>query len=191
MTCKLAGTLALTPNLIVSINVSANADVSYLDGQLITGPTIGTVNIVGYADTNIYVGEMGRAGVSIEWARKYDCDNDIVYLLFSGAKGYITGGASAYASLVESVASVNSINASVASGPSVPYDDSNISIGMGLNYNGSPVSISVSNTGPPSVVSIGGMSDLYLQNFSLECNPGQVPMANYSFVFVEGDVVAG
>jgi hypothetical protein len=153
---------------------------------VITGPTVGTVSITGYAQENIYRGCPGRAGASFNWIRKYECDDGTgkVHFLFAGqGQSYIFGEVGSLASLVE-LSRYNVVSASSSSGPSSLYTDTEQSDGYDFIYNGDPISFSTGDD--PITISIGsiaGGADLYLQSFSLECNPGTLPTASYSFVF--------
>ena len=58
--------------------------------------------------------------------------------------------------------------------------------GYGLNYRGGPIAV---DTLEELIINNFGVCEgpLYLQNFSVEYNPGEIPSASYSFLFVIND----
>ena len=55
--------------------------------------------------------------------------------------------------------------------------------GYGLNYSGGPMSFTTSKEGTIVNLNVGNISGVfYLQTFSLDMQPGQLPVANYTFV---------
>jgi hypothetical protein len=152
----------------------------------IIGPTIGTVSVVGYATTSVHYACPGRAGVTIPWVRKWDCDNNVVYFLFAGqGRSFIYGDVGGLATLNEAVCSFDVVNASSQSGPTALYTDTTQTDGYGLKYIGQPFSFETSDEGAVTFDNFGvGEGPLYLQSFNLDCSPGNLPTASYSFVFV-------
>ena len=195
--CKLVGNLTIDgiAGCITSVNVSSRSEVlRECGGELLIGPTTGTVSITGYAvestegDSGIHTGCPGRAGVSIPWVRRYDCDNDVLYLI-SGGQGssFVAGDIEGLAALVIGTGrSFPSISASSTSGPASVYMETSQEEGYGLDYGGGPISF---DTRAELLISNFGVGEgpLYLQNFSLEMNPGEIPTASYSFLFVIND----
>ncbi len=193
--CKLVGNLTLSDlsdACITSVNVSSRSEIiKQCGGDLLLGPTAGTVSITGYAisptagDSGVHTGCPGRAGVSIPWIRRYDCDNNQLYLINGGqGSSFIAGEVDNLASLVNaSGRSFSSISASSLSGPSTIYMETSQEEGYGLEYSGGPISF---DTRESLEISNFGAGDgvLYLQNFSLELNPGEIPTATYSFMFI-------
>lgn len=190
--CLLVGSLNIQPSCITSIQVQSSTDASKIEENLIQGPTMGTVNITGYASLNIHVGCSGRASTSIDYVRKYDCDNDEVYILFSGAgRSSLSGDVEGMATLYNYLdASCEILNASSANGPSTLYEKYTQQDGYGLSYTGGPISFSSTND-TPFVVDVGTYSKLYLQSFSLQCTQGQLSIATYSFIYLPMGGVAG
>jgi len=172
---------------IISVNASTSTESSKLGDCVIVGPTIGNLSMAGYVKDTYHVGCHGRASVQIPWIRKYDCDTDTVYFIFSGE------GNSSVAGDVEGLASLNtvvvtdqiSINASSTSGPAL-YSIMSQDNGYGLSYVGNPISFDTSIEGrlmfDGNRVGIP-YSECYLQNFSVDFVPGQIPVATYSYVF--------
>ncbi len=192
--CKLVGNLKLSDTLgcIISVNVSSRLEIIKKCGtDLLIGPSTGTVSITGYAvtptdvDSGLHTGCPGRANVSIPWIKKYDCDNDVVYLI-SGGEGSasIAGDVDNLATLnIPSGRSFPSISASSTSGPATVYMETEQEDGYGLNYTGGPIAFDTTDELIISNFGVGS-GPLYLQNFSVEFNPGQIPTASYSFLFV-------
>lgn len=196
MACYIVGNLDLTStaDLLTSIEVSSNTEVNKTGEELLIGPTIGNVSISGYASREIAYSETGggNASVSINYVQKYDCDNDIVYLLFAGAgKSKISGDIGGLANVVEPVPfTYDSISASITNGPAQPYMSSTQQDGYGLDYSGGPIPFATSSD---SVFSIevkgsgaGGqfnLGRLYLKSFNLTYNPGTIPTASYTFIY--------
>ena len=195
--CKLVGNLTIAgiAGCITSVNVSSRSEIlRECGGEILIGPTTGTVSITGYAvestqnDSGVHTGCPGRAGVSIPWVRRYDCDNDVLYLI-PGGKGssFIAGDVEDTASLVVGTGrSFPSISASSTSGPASIYMETSQEEGYGLDYRGGPIAF---NTGDELIIDNFGVGEgpLYLQNFSVEFNPGEIPTATYSFLFVITD----
>ena len=192
--CKLVSTYPITHNkCIVSISVNSSTPSTKVEECFVIGPTIGSVTMSGFATTDLHTGCRGRAGVSIPWIRKYDCDKDIVHFLFSGGgKSYIAGDVEGTATLNESVvAPYKVISASSASGPTSLYMDEEQTDGYGLIYTGDPepfdsTTLEDSSTFGSSFASSIGLPssyNLFLQSFSVDFAPGEMPMANYSFAF--------
>lgn len=192
--CKLVGSLNLNSDgCITSIQVQSSTEISKIGSTIIQGSTFGTVNITGYASLDIHVGCGGKASASIDWVRKYDCDNDQVYILFSGAgRSSIAGDVGGFAELGTSLSdsTYDILNASSANGPSALYEEYTQTDGFGLNYSGGPISFTADDTGPV-VKSIGKYSSLCLQSFSLQCTPGALSVATYSFIYLPNGGIVG
>lgn len=192
--CKLVGNLTIDgiDGCITSVNVSSRTELlRECGGVVLLGPTTGTVSITGYAvepvanDSGIHTGCPGRVSVSIPWVRRYDCDNDVVYLIPGGqGSSSIAGDVQGLASLViPSGRSFPSINASSSSGPATVYMETLQEEGYGLDYRGGPIAF---DTRDELIMNNFGVGEgpLYLQSFSAEFNPGEIPTAQYSFLFV-------
>jgi len=187
--CQLVGNLNVGDPGIISVQVRSDTEMSKAANSIIVGPTIGSVTISAYATKELHLNACpGRAGVSINWIRKYDCDSDQVHFLFAGAgKSYISGDVENLASIPnrQSVVTYGVVNASAASGPTALYEKSTQTDGYGLVYAGAPFSFSTNDEGAVIIPFKGiNVGNLYLQNFSLQCTPGQVPTATYSLLFV-------
>jgi hypothetical protein len=195
--CKLVGNLTLTglDGCITSVNVNSKSEIiKECGGEILLGPTTGTVSITGYvvtpnnSDSGVHTGCPGRAGVSIPWVRRYDCEKDDLYLISSGqGSSFVAGDVDGLASLVYSTGrSFPSLNASSTSGPATIYMETEQEEGYGLDYRGGPISF---DTRDELIINNFGVGTgpMYLQNFSVEFNPGEIPTATYSFLFVIND----
>jgi len=193
--CRLVGNLELDlEGCIISVNSSTRPEIiKKCGGEILVGPTMGTVSITGYAvtstqqDSGIHTGCIGKAGVSIPWVRRYDCDLNVVYFIPAGE------GASYVAGPVETLASIpggqstgrkySTINANAGSGPATVYMETEQEDGYGLIYTGGPIPFDTSSTLEYDNFVIDNGPILYLQSFSLDMNPGEIPIASYSFAF--------
>lgn len=185
--CNLVGNFPdLGYDRIISVNVSSSTEMSRIEDVIITGPSVGTVSITGYAQEDPYQGCPGRAGASFNWIRKYECEGGTgtVHFIFAGeGQSYIFGEVGSLATLTE-LASYHMVSASSTSGPAALYTDATQSDGYQFSYDGDPISFSTGDE--PTIITIDKIAngvDLYLQSFNLECNPGSIPTASYSFVF--------
>jgi len=184
--CKLVGNLKLgIDGCIISISTSCSTEstVACGDEHPLPGPTIGSLNITGYADTQIWVGCPCKAGLNLPYVRKYDCVNDVVYFIPNGQGQSFISGENAAVSVKYPLSSCTSINASSTSGPTTIYMETTQINGYGLSYTGGPISIETTTEMSP--VEFPGIveQDLYLQNFSFDAQPGQLPTVSYSFVY--------
>ena len=191
--CKLVGNLTIDglDGCITSVNVSSRSEIiKECGGEILIGPSTGTVSITGYVSPSpsIHTGCPGRAGVSIPWVRRYDCDDDIVYLIPAGqGSSFIAGDVEGLATLATATGrTFPSISASSTSGPCTVYMETAQEDGYGLIYAGGPISFDTRNV---LIISNFGVGEgpLYLQNFSVEFSPGEIPSATYSFLFVMND----
>ena len=184
--CRLVGNLDLNLyGCIISVNVTGKTDVNVACGEPLHGATTGSVSLTGYVSNKMFVGCPSRAGVSIPWIRKYDCENNKVYFIFSGeGSSFIEGEADQFVTLNKELdREYTSINASASSGPHSIYMETTHKDGYGLTYNGGPISFTTDATST-IIPNFGvGEGDMYLQSFNLEANPGNIPTVSYSFVF--------
>lgn len=189
--CKLVGNLQLSGvfswGCVTSVSLNAKPEIiKECGGEVLFGPTIGSVSVSGYAASEIHVGCPGKAGVSIPWVRRFDCDSSpsIVYFISAGqGASYVAGDVGGLATLSTPFGrSYNSLSASSQSGPVSIYMETEQEDGYGLSYSGNPLSFDTGNSLIFSNFGVGD-GDMYLQNFSLELNPGELPVATYSFAF--------
>jgi hypothetical protein len=186
--CQLVGNLQLSGfnGCVTSVNVSANTEINTQCAVPKTGPTVGTVSLGGYASSTPYVGCPSRAGVSINWIRKYDCVNDIVYFIHAGeGSSFISGPLTGitYVRLNQSTGRTYPVmSANSGSGPTGIYLETNREDGYGMTYSGDLLTFDTSGSLVFSNFGVGS-GDLYLQSFSLEANPGTFPTVSYSFAF--------
>jgi len=184
--CQLVGNIDPVGEYVLSVQIKSDTEMSKVGRTLIVGPTVGSVVVTGYATRHIHKGCPGRAGVTIPWMKKYDCDRNEVHLIFMGAgRSYISGDVESLASVYNGVVRYPILNASAASGPTAMYEDTDQLDGFGLRYSGRPYSFDTSYSNGVRI-SMGGVgnSNMYLQSFSLQCNPGQVPIATYNLIFI-------
>lgn len=183
--CQLVGNLNLgLEGCIISVSTSSSAEVAASCGdEPLEGPVIHSVSISGYASSELWRNCPAKAGVNIPYIRKYDCSKDKVYFIFAGqGQSFVSGPVSSYASLYKSFSSVTSFSASASSGPTGIYMEVTQTNGYGLIYSGGPFSFSTSDLGSP--IDLGGVlgGSHYLQSFSFDAQPGQLPIASYNFV---------
>ena len=197
--CNLVGNFDISAPGIISITSQGSAEVTLISAggtnAAIVSPSTGTVSISAFASDKRYKGCPGRAGVTIPWIVRNDCNK--FYYLFGGAgKSYISGEVGTYArfpsiaGITNPLTSYEVINASASSGPASLYDKSIQQDGYGLNYEGNPWTINTMSEAGCIVnltsYGIGGYGECRLQNISLQCTPGQIPVVNMSFVYSVG-----
>lgn len=182
--CQLVGSLNLGIEGIISVSTNSSSEVAAVCGdEPLEGPITHSVSLSGYASKEIWTGCPGKAGVNIPYIRKYDCVNNILYFIFAGqGQSFISGDVGGFASLYKAFSSVTSFSASSSSGPTGVYMETEQTNGYGLHYSGGPFSFSTNELGSP--ISLGSKlgGDHYLQSFSFDAQPGQVPIASYTFV---------
>lgn len=187
--CQLVGNLniGIDSGCIISVNVSSSTEVITSCGdEPLEGATVGSISISAYADTKLWEGCPFRAGVSIPFIRKYDCENNDVYFIFSGqGQSFYSGPKPSYVSLYKTLPTESiALSASSSSGPASVYTETTQINGYGMNYNGAPIDFTTTPEG--TEISLGrafGRGPFYLQSFSIEAQPGQLPVANYSIVY--------
>jgi len=189
--CYLVGNYDITLDRVISINMSSSTETTKLGNCYVIGPTIGNLTMTGYASDRMHTGCHGKAGVSVPWIRKYDCDTDTVYFLFGGAgKSYVAGDVEGLASVTTEIVTYETVSASSASGPAKLYMRQDQTNGYGLTYSGYPKAFETTEVEDNVTFGNSFATDLsvphlrlYLQNFSVEFVPGEVPVASYSFMF--------
>jgi len=188
--CQLVGDLQLSlSGCITSISVSSSTEIIDVCTPPRLGATMGNISVSGYASNDVYVGCPSQAGVSINWVRRYDCVNDIVYLIHSGQGLSFTSGPlegiSSYVSINENIGRTYPvINANSGSGPTGIYMKTDRTDGYGMTYNGDIITFNTSSSSDLIISNFGvGEGPMYLQNFSLNAQPGQFPTVSYSFLF--------
>lgn len=182
--CDLVGNLQIgLPGCIISISTSCSVETgASCGGNIVDGPVIQSVNISGYATNCMWNNCPGKAGVNIPYIRKYDCENDILYIILAGeGQAFVAGDTGGLATLNNSFSSTKSMSASASSGPTSIYMSTTQNNGWGLSYGGNPISFTTSPD-TPILVGIGSLGEHYLQSFSFDAQPGQVPIASYNFI---------
>ncbi len=182
--CQLVGGLVLGAEGIISVSTSSSSEIAATCGdEPLEGPVTHSVSISGYASKDVWTSCPGKAGVNIPYIRKYDCVNNVLYFIFAGqGQSFISGNVGGFASLYKSFSSVTSFSASSSSGPTGIYMETTQTNGYGLHYSGGPYSFSTGDLGSP--IDLGGKlgGAHYLQSFSFDAQPGQIPIASYNFV---------
>ena len=186
--CQLVGDLNVE-GCYISINTSCSVEgagetaiCSDYSGQK-SGEMLQTVTITGYASTNIHIGCPGRAGVSTTLTRKYDYDSQATVFMCDGqGASHVVGDVNGLASVLGSQRSCEVFSANASSGPASIYIRAIQTTGLGLRYTGGPISFTTSEGCTTISIAIGPISgSFYLQSFSLDAQPGQIPIASYTF----------
>jgi len=182
--CRLVGDLDLgIDGCVVSVDVSCSTDIVLACGEEVKeGASIQTISLSAFAGTVVWAEAPSKAGVSIPFVQKYDCEEDIMHFIFSGeGKSFYTSAANQLVDLHHVFPTeCTSYSASSSSGPATVYLLDTQVNGYGMTYKGGPLSFSTSAEG--TLISVGDLGACYLQNFSLNAQPGQIPTVSYSFV---------
>ena len=193
--CFIAGNLF--PDLaglgIISVNLRVNTEVTLTGNNIVlTGPTVGDLSVTAYAPLS---GETlscpGRAGASFNWDRRNECDSGggiiVHFIPRGGVKAFREGAVTNKISITTINQSI-SVNASAASGPFTPVIYLNHYDGYNFSYTGVPISVSQIDSQQAknldifdNIIEIPGT--LYLQSFSWQYDPPNVPTVSYSFLF--------
>ena len=185
--CQLVGDLQLGMNgCIISINTNCSTEgvIACGDDQPLQGPTTGSVSITAYATTEPWVGCPAKAGLNVPYIQKYDCENDIIYFIPSGqGQAFVSGNTQGLASVKYILSTCVALSASSANGPAASYMQETQTNGYGLDYSGGPISISTTSAMEPSNIGAGLPSEMYLQSFSFDAQPGQIPTVTYSYIY--------
>jgi hypothetical protein len=178
--CQFVGNLKFNINAcIISVSTSCSVDSGSVCG-VSGGNRSKTVSVSAYAGNSVWIGCSAKAGVSIPHIQKYDCERDITHFLHSGdGQSYTFGSLKGIAYVQKVLQTCEIISANSSSGPSGIYSRDIQTNGTGLVYLGGPFNFSSSSRVRISIPGIGGG---YLQSFSFEAQPGQIPVANYSLV---------
>ena len=128
--CNLVGNFEILVEGILSVSSKGNTPVQlFTDGtnsSVSVAPSSGTVAITAYAGNRAHDGCAGKAGVSINWITRTDCDRTM-YLFGGAGKSYKQGDTSDYVQfpnitdVANPVADYQVIDASATSGPSALY----------------------------------------------------------------------
>jgi hypothetical protein len=195
--CHVSGEFPILGSLgIISANLRTNTDVIVTEGGLILyGPAFGDLSISAYAplsdDERTSLGCPARAGVSYNWDRRYACEGvgnmDVYFIPRGKIRSYKEGDITAAITMTE-IVRYPFFSASAGSGPATPYLIEDHVDAYNFTYSGDPIAISSSDATNEKNVSIfGGIlptgSRLYLQSFSWEYTPPNVPNVSYSFLF--------
>lgn len=194
--CNLVGNFDIKAKGIISVTSQGSTEVNLISANgknvATVSPSSGSVSITAYAGLGKYTGCPGRAGVSIPWIIRNDC-NRLIYLFGGAGKSYISGEVGNYArfpsieGITNPVASYNVISASSSSGPASIYEDSIQRDGYGFIYSGFPWNMNTTTEAGCKVnltsYGIGSYGECKLQNINIQCVPGQIPVVNMSFIY--------
>lgn len=191
--CKLVGNFLVETGLSLPgcvISVQNNVNTEYNDygcSYLVGGSRSGTINISAYSNMGIHVGCPSRAGTQVIWLKKYSCELDETFFIFSGqGRSFKTSDATGVYLIKTAVGgSTVSVSASSQSGPSSLYNYSVQEEGLGMSYSGGPINFDTSTESGCTSPNMGiGSSSYYLQNFQIEYVPGSIPVASYVFNYI-------
>lgn len=195
--CNIAGMFDIELEGIISASMNASADIRLTsDGIVLIGPSFGTINLVAYpypphpTDEQRVLGVKcpTRVGASINWQKRYDCDENKYYFIPQyGGTAWIEGDTPDGVSFeLGPYSDYTSFNASASSGPATVYLDTHHYDGFNLIYTGRPIAFESGRPEPLNILSnkLPSGVELYLQSFSLDINPPFSSQASYSFVFV-------
>ncbi len=192
--CHVAAEFPILGNLgIISANLRTNKEVSVTDaGIVFIGPTTGDLSITAYAPLTVSLDCPGRAGVSYSWDRRIECtDGGSIIVHFvprAGGKSYKEGDVDNTITMTQAGETYKTFSASAGGGPATPYLYLDHQDGYLFYYSGNPIAVSPSDGYSVKGVAIfNGIlpagSELYLQSFSWEYTPPNVPTVSYSFLF--------
>ena len=184
--CQLVGDLQLgMGGCIISINTNCSTEgiIACGDNSPLEGPSTGSLSITAFADNRPWVGCAAKAGLSVPYIRKYDCEQDILYFIPSGqGQSFTTGNTQGFASVRYVLSTCEALSASSTNGPASQYLRETQVNGYGLSYNGGPISINTTSAMEPSSIGVGP-SEMYIQSFSFDAQPGQIPTVTYSYIY--------
>jgi len=194
--CNLVGNFDIKADGIISVSSKGATPVQLFtsggNSALAIAPSSGSVSITAYAGTVVHSECAAKAGVSVNWITRTDCDKNI-YLFGGPGKSYIQGPTAGLA-YFPSLAGVNNpvneyeiVDASSSSGPASMYTVDVQQDGFGLVFDGTPWRIDTTIESDCiidlSSWGIGGYGKCMLQSLNLTCTPGQVPTVNLDFVY--------
>lgn len=183
--CQLVGDLQLgMGGCIISINTNCSTEgiIACGDEQPLEGPSTGTISITAYASREPWIGCAAKAGLNIPYVRKYDCEQDILYFIPSGqGQSFTTGDTQGFVSVKYVLSTCDALSASSTNGPTSLYLQETQVNGYGMSYTGGPISIHTTPVMEPSNIGIGP-DETYIQSFSFDAQPGQIPTVTYSYI---------
>ncbi len=197
--CNIAAEFPILGSLgIISANLRTNTEVTLTAANTpLYGATTGDLSITAYAPLSAAERNSltcpSKAGVNYNWERRYECDVGsrlIVHLIpRGGIKAYKEGPVTSKISMT-TVKGYTSFSASASSGPTTPYIYNTHNDGYNFAYTGDPIKVSA-NDGKYAktleIFSAGQIPELagaefYLQSFSWDYTPPNVPTVTYSFL---------
>lgn len=193
--CDIVGNFPYLKGLgIVSASLRTNREVVVnSDGLALYGPSFGDLSITAYGDyeDTTLLTCPAKAGASYSWDRRYECDTSshiIVYFIPHGRiRSYKEGEVNHLISL-KPISSHLSFSASASSGPTTVFLKQDHVDAYDFAYAGDPISLVPDDAYNAKTVSfldplLPAGSHLYIQSFSWDYTPPQIPMLSYSFLF--------
>ncbi len=194
--CNIAAEFPVLRNLgIISANLRTTTEVTLTaDNTALYGATSGDLSITAYAPlaSSDNLKCPARAGVSFSWDRRQECDTGGIIIHFiprGGIKAYREGPVTSFITMTD-VVGYTSFSASASSGPTTPFIYNTHYDGYNFRYAGSPIAVSIADSKSPKAVNIFTNNNIpllagatfYLQSFSWEYTPPNVPTVTYSFL---------
>jgi hypothetical protein len=197
--CRIVAEFPILGNLgIISANLRTNKEISVSDaGIVLAGPTTGDLSVTAYAPLTVSLDCPGRAGVSYSWDRRIECPQNgsliVHFVPRSGGRSYREGDVDNTITMTQAGDTYKTFSASASSGPTTPYLYLDHRDGYNFSYSGVPITVDPSDgNGVKNVTIFNGIlpagSELYLQSFSWEYSPPNVPTVSYSFLFSNPDI---
>jgi hypothetical protein len=198
--CNLVGSFDIRAEGIISVSSKGNTPVQLItDGVssvLTVAPSTGTVSISAYANDRVHAGCVGKAGVTVNWLTRTDCNNNI-YLFGGAGKSYIQGDTSGLVffpsinGISNPVNNYEIIDASSSSGPAAMYTKDFQKDGYGLIYVGKPWLINTTKESNCKInlshYGIGDYGECMLQSMNLTFTPNQIPIVSLDFIYSIND----
>ena len=190
--CDVVGNFDISVNgCVISINTSCSTELIYAcvddtnENDILEGPSVFNINMTAYATDYIWAGSPAKAGVTINFIRKYDCVNDELWLIPAGkGQSFIVGDTLDLVTIERELSAVcESVSASSASGPATIYTKTTQRNGYGLSYTGQPFSFATAGSQKTGLeLNAGDNLYGYLQSFSFDATPGEYPTVSYSLI---------
>ena len=192
------GGCLISANLTARVEIIKECGVG-TEGDVIFGPTVGSLSVSAYANGSVIHKDCpGRAGVSIPWSRHQGCniagstDSGVFFIKSGSGSAFVAGNVDGLASIIKGTnRQYPSISISSQGGPSSLGTVIVQTDGAGLSYSGQPIGFNSATNSLVYDFSVsydgGIINEWYLSNFSLELNPGEMAIANYTFNFYIDD----
>jgi hypothetical protein len=196
-TCNIAAEFTeLAGYGIISANLNASTTITLTaDGLAMYGPATGNLSITAYSPLTNYLDCPGRASTSFGWTQKIDCDTEDsvlkVYFIPNGiAKAYMEGDVTEQITMTTIAGRSNymTLEASAANGPATPALKLSHTDGYSLLYSGGPIQVTPYSGSDETTLAFMATilpvgSELYMNNFTWNYDPPDIPRVSYSFLF--------